>query len=148
MKSLEKLQEFKQQCVELRLIEEEMKPGLDIFEYDALQYTDLLVVERENQLLTEIWELKDEWDENWKSWKDLGFYDLRIEDMDEVAVEFTQRLMNMNKEARQWPIYEFLKLKFAKFRDTMPLITDLRDESIRPRHWNDIRFEVKEEFNE
>jgi len=39
-----------------------MKPGLDIFEYDALQYTDLLVVERENQLLTEIWELKDEWD--------------------------------------------------------------------------------------
>lgn len=54
----------------------------------------------------------------------------------------------MNKDARQWPIYEFLKVKFAQFRDTMPLITDLRDESIRPRHWNDIRFEVKEEFNE
>lgn len=66
-----------------------MKPGLDIFEYDALQYTDLLVVERENQLLTEIWELKDEWDQNWASWKDLGFYDLKIDDMDEVAVEFT-----------------------------------------------------------
>ena len=68
--------------------------------------------------------------------------------MDEVAVEFTQRLLNLNKDARQWPIYEFLKNKFAQFRDTMPLITDLRDESIRPRHWNDIRFEVKEEFNE
>lgn len=48
IKALEKLQEFKQQCAELRLIEEEMKPGLDIFEYDALQYSDLLVVEREN----------------------------------------------------------------------------------------------------
>jgi len=71
-----------------------------------------------------------------------------MEDMDEVAVEFIQRLMNLNKEARQWPIYEFLKQKFAKFRDTMPLLTDLRDESIRPRHWNEIRFEVKEEFNE
>jgi hypothetical protein len=36
VKALEKLQEFKQQCAELRLIEEEMKPGLDIFEYDAV----------------------------------------------------------------------------------------------------------------
>lgn len=62
VKALEKLQEFKQQCSELRLIEEEMKPGLDIFEYDAVQYAELTTVERENQLLTEIWELKDEWD--------------------------------------------------------------------------------------
>jgi len=34
------------------------------------------------------------------------------------------------------------------FRDVLPLALQLRDESIRPRHWNDIRFEVKEEFNE
>jgi hypothetical protein len=39
--------------------------------------------------LTEIWELKEDWDYNWASWKDLSFYDLQIEDMDEVAVEFT-----------------------------------------------------------
>jgi len=63
--------------------------------------------------LTEIWELKEDWDGNWASWKDLSFYDLHIEDMDEVAVEFIQKLLNMNKEARVWPIYEFLKSKFT-----------------------------------
>jgi len=108
----------------------------------------LTTVERENQLLTEIWELKDEWDQNWASWKDVSFYELKIDDMDEVAVEFIQRLQNSNKDVRHWPIYDFLKSKFFGFRDTMPLITDLRDESIRPRHWNELRFEVKEEFNE
>lgn len=148
IKSLEKLQEFKQQCAELRLIEEEMKPGLDIFEYDALQYTELTLVERENQLLNEMWELKEDWDNEWSVWKDLSFGDLKIDDMDEIAVEFTQRLGNMNKDVRHWPIYDFLKIKFLQFRDTMPLISDLRDESMRPRHWNELRFEVKEEFNE
>lgn len=109
---------------------------------------ELTTVERENQLLTEIWELKDEWDQNWAVWKDVSFYELKIDDMDEVAVEFIQRLQNSNKDVRHWPIYDFLKNKFFGFRDTMPLITDLRDESMRPRHWNELRFEVKEEFNE
>jgi hypothetical protein len=89
-----------------------MKPGLDIFEYDALQYTELTLVERENQLLNEMWELKEDWDNEWSVWKDLSFGDLKIDDMDEIAVEFTQRLGNMNKDVRHWPIYDFLKIKF------------------------------------
>jgi hypothetical protein len=32
---LEKLREFKEKCSELRQKEEDMKPGLEIFEYDA-----------------------------------------------------------------------------------------------------------------
>jgi dynein heavy chain len=30
----------------------------------------------------------------------------------------------------------------------MPLISDLRDEAIRERHWKELKFEVKEEFEE
>jgi len=41
-----------------------------------------------------------------------------------------------------------LKSKFGLYREVLPLALQLRDESIRDRHWNDIRFEVKEEFNE
>jgi hypothetical protein len=59
VKPLEKLNEFKNQCLELRQKEEDMKPGLEIFEYDAQQYVELTQVERENQLLTEVWDLKD-----------------------------------------------------------------------------------------
>ena len=41
-----------------------------------------------------------------------------------------------------------MKGKLNLFRETFPLITELKDDSIRQRHWRDIRFEVKEEFNE
>jgi dynein heavy chain len=30
----------------------------------------------------------------------------------------------------------------------MPLISDLRDEAMRERHWKELKFEVKEEFDE
>lgn len=30
----------------------------------------------------------------------------------------------------------------------MPLIIDLRDEAMRDRHWKELRFEVKEDFDE
>lgn len=30
----------------------------------------------------------------------------------------------------------------------MPLIADLRDEAMRERHWKELKFEVKEEFDE
>jgi dynein heavy chain len=30
----------------------------------------------------------------------------------------------------------------------MPLIMDLRDEAMRERHWKELRFEVKDDFDE
>jgi dynein heavy chain len=41
-----------------------------------------------------------------------------------------------------------LKKNMDEFKRTMALLPDLRDESMRTRHWNMLRLEVKEEFNE
>lgn len=61
-KALEKLAQFKADCAEHRNTEEGMKPGLEIFGYDAQQYPELTQVEKENKLLTEVWELKEQFD--------------------------------------------------------------------------------------
>lgn len=105
-------------------------------------------VEKENQLLTDVWELKDAFDTEWLDWKDISFYELNIDEIEQAVIDYYNKLVGMNKEIRQWPVYDFLKSKFILFREVLPLALQLRDESIRPRHWNDIRFEVKEEFNE
>lgn len=54
----------------------------------------------------------------------------------------------MPKEIKPWPIFEFFKNKLMLYRETLPLALLLRHEAIRSRHWDDVRFEVKEEFNE
>ena len=57
--------------------------GLEIFEIEPSNYTDLSKVERENASLAKIWGYKQEWDDKWNNWKDINFYELDLEDMDD-----------------------------------------------------------------
>jgi dynein heavy chain len=148
MKAKEKLLEFKATTRELREKEEEMKFGLDIFEIEPIVYHELSLVEKEMTQLFEIWGVKEEWDGEWDSWKVVSFRELKIDDMDDRAVEFQEKIKNFDKEVRQWGVFDFLKNKIDQFRTAMPLIADLRDEAMRDRHWKELKFEVKEEFDE
>lgn len=144
----EKLAEFKQIVREHREKEEEMKFGLDIFDYEPINYPELNFVEREIRMLEEVWNVKEEWDNEWDEWKMIPFKDLDIDGMDDRAVEFQEKIKNFEKEVRQWGVYEHLKNKIDQFRTAMPIIADLRDDAMRERHWKELKFEVKEEFDE
>ena len=49
---------------------------------------------------------------------------------------------------RDWGVYNHLKNEIDKFRSTMPLLVELRAEAMRERHWKELRFEVKDDFDE
>jgi len=68
--------------------------------------------------------------------------------MDDQTIAYYEKVMELPKEVRSWGIFEFMKAKLMLFRDTFPLITELKDEAIRKRHWDTLRLEVKEEFIE
>lgn len=45
-------------------------------------------------------------------------------------------------------MFTALKTSIDTVRATLPLILDLRDDAMRERHWKELRFEVKEDFDE
>jgi len=49
---------------------------------------------------------------------------------------------------RDWGVYTALKKEIETCRATLPLILDLRDPAMRDRHWKELRFEVKDDFDE
>ena len=57
-------------------------------------------------------------------------------------------MKKLKSKENPWPIYDVVMKTITEFIGTMNLIPDLRDESMRDRHWNLLRLEVKEEFNE
>jgi len=147
-KAFEKLQEFKGHTQELRATEEAMKFGLEIFDIEPMAYPEVTLVEKEIGQLSDIWEVKNEWDKQWEFWKDIKFQDLQIDEMEDVAVDYQEKYRAFDKDVREWGVFVFLKNEVDKFRATMPLIQDLRDESMRERHWKELRFEVKDDFDE
>jgi dynein heavy chain len=147
-RAFEKLTEFAMITKELRDKEEENKFGLDIFGIEPQPYSEITKVEKQIALLREIWNIKAEWDDQWNEYKVIQFGKLQMGLMDDRAFEFFERLRDIDKEIKMWNVYEFLKQKIDVFRSTCPLIVSLRHESMRPRHWKELRFEVKEDFDE
>lgn len=144
----EKVSEYKILTTDLRDREEKMKFGLDIFKIDHPVYPELNFVEKESEMLNKIWMVKEEWDREWESWKSCKFDDLDIQYMDDKAGEFQDKLKNVDREIRSWGVYDTLKNKIESFRQTMPLIMDLRNEAMRDRHWTLLKYEVREEFDQ
>jgi dynein heavy chain len=68
--------------------------------------------------------------------------------MEEIAYDFQEKYRAFDKDVRDWGIYTFLKNDIEKFIKTLPLITDLRDDAMRERHWKELRIEVKDDFDE
>jgi hypothetical protein len=82
--------------------------GLEIFEIEPNSYTDLTKVEKENAALSKIWSIKQEWDNEWNGWKDTNFYELKLEEIDEKAVEVQAKLQSLEKDERKWKVTEFI----------------------------------------
>jgi len=142
------IQEHKLLTKDLRDREEKMKFGLDIFKIDHPVYPELSFVEKECNLLEQIWGIKEAWDREWEAWKSCKFKELDIQDMDDKAGEFQDQIKNVDRETRSWGVYDALKNRIESFRQTMPLIMDLRSEAMRVRHWKQLRTEVRDEFDE
>jgi dynein heavy chain len=125
-----------------------MKFGLEIFDIEPMIYPEVTLVEKEITQLTEIWELKNEWDKQWENWKETNFKDLEIDEMDNVALDYKERYVAFDKDVREWGVFTFLKSQIDNFKLTMPLILELSDPAMRERHWKELRFEVKDDFDE
>jgi dynein heavy chain len=48
---------------------------------------------------------------------------------------FTSRLKKMPKELKQLPPYNFVAEKILTFKESIPLFSELKNESLRDRHW-------------
>merc|ERR1740123_636117 len=70
--------------------------------------------------------------------------------MDELAMKFQTRLRKLqgkDKSVQNWPVFQGMKNDLDLFRSMLPLITNLRQESMRERHFSLIIKEVGEHFD-
>ena len=146
-KAFETIIQFQQECKQLRETEEEMQIGLEIFQMQSDKYEDLARVEKENNSLLNIWNIKQEWDNNWKKWEVVNFYKLDMKEMEDVSTDIQFKVSQLTKEEKKWHVTEHLNDRIYTFLNTIPLFTWLSDESMRDRHWKELQLEIKEEFN-
>ena len=68
--------------------------------------------------------------------------------MEDTSSEIIFKVNQLSKEEKKWKVSEVIYDRIYVFLGTISLITMLRDESMRDRHWKELRVEVKQDFDE
>ena len=60
---------------------------------------------------------------------------MQVDELEEAAGRVGKVVGKLSRDIKTWPVLGWLKDMVDAFKKTMPLITDLRNPSMRQRHW-------------
>eukprot|EP00232_Nephroselmis_pyriformis_P029065 CAMPEP_0182867354 /NCGR_PEP_ID=MMETSP0034_2-20130328/8675_1 /TAXON_ID=156128 /ORGANISM="Nephroselmis pyriformis, Strain CCMP717" /LENGTH=4528 /DNA_ID=CAMNT_0024999703 /DNA_START=83 /DNA_END=13669 /DNA_ORIENTATION=- len=127
--------------------QEELKAGMDIFNMAQPPYKETADTAKELEHLELIWQVIKEWEDSYSVWKDGLFRDIKVEEMEEVAIRIGKRIVKLGRDIKAWLVWGAIRETVDSFKKTMPLITDLRNQAMRPRHWDQLMDQVGERFD-
>ncbi|XP_076804743.1 dynein axonemal heavy chain 2-like [Clavelina lepadiformis] len=147
--ALDVVANFKRGVGDLKLEEVTLRRGLGLFKIEQQSSKDLIALDKDLDNIDQVWELTKEWEALWAEWKVGQFKDLVTNDMEMIAQGLYKKLNRLSRDLKDkhWEIIDSSKNKIDQFKRTMPLITDLKNEAMRERHWAQIKTEVQRPFD-
>ena len=121
--------------------------GLNIFGIASSEHKELTAITRDVDYLHQVWSITIEWKKYWDSWKSGQFADLNVEEMETVAGGYSKKVTKLGRDIKRWKVWEAMKIELDRFRETVPLIQDLRNPALRTRHWAALQEKVGQEFD-
>eukprot|EP00798_Chlamydomonas_sp_ICE-L_P021926 gene21926-28972_t len=147
VEALEYVEQYKQGVLDHRKRGADLKAGMDIFNIPSPSYKDVQAIEKDLDFLEKIWGYVKEWQGLYSTWKDGAFAEIKIEEMEEAAIRIGKNVVKLGRDIKQWPVWSWIKDIIDAFKRTMPLITDLRNPSMRERHWEQLMTEIGTKFD-
>ncbi|XP_052104325.1 dynein axonemal heavy chain 2-like isoform X7 [Mytilus californianus] len=143
------IEAIREQLNTLKKQEQEIRKGLNIFKIDQPPSKEVANLEKDLEHIEQIWSLNKEWEGLWSDWKVSKFEEIKTETMESTAQSMYKKLNRFSKELKDknWEVVESSKNRVDQFKRTMPLVVDLKNPAMRPRHWEKIQTEMQKEFN-
>ena len=135
---IEYLEQAKEDVDELVELAERYTRYQQILKVAVATYDDLEEVRADMDMKSDLWQSIQTWDALTKQWQVAPFDTINADD---IANEVTQYFKIAARAARNLPGNDAapkLKEMVEKFRDTLPVVVNLRCESLKQRHWDRI----------
>ncbi|CAL1538804.1 unnamed protein product [Lymnaea stagnalis] len=147
--ALSAIEQVYSQMETLKEQEQVIRKGLNIFKIEQPPSKDIAALEKDLENLKAVWDLTKDWETNWDNWKSGNFTELETSEMENVSVNLFKQLAKYSRalKDKNWEIVDTSKNKVDQFKRTMPLISDLKNKAMRPRHWTQIQMEMNRTFD-
>ncbi|KAM6297937.1 dynein axonemal heavy chain 10 [Aegotheles albertisi] len=150
-KGLELMTIFEKEVEKLEKIHQELGSVEKLFDLPVTVYPDLVKTQNSMKGLKQIYEIYELQRAAKKEWSQTLWINLNVQVLQEGIEGFLKALRKLPREVRSMPAAFHLEAKMKAFRDSIPLLLELKNEALRERHWQDLmertgtRFEMTTE---
>uniref|UniRef100_A0A2K5DJP1 Dynein axonemal heavy chain 10 n=1 Tax=Aotus nancymaae TaxID=37293 RepID=A0A2K5DJP1_AOTNA len=131
---------------------QELANSEKLFDLPITMYPELLKVQKEMTGLRMIYELYEELKAAKEEWSQTLWINLNVQFLQEGIEGFLRALRKLPRPVRGLSVAYYLEAKMKAFKDSVPLLLDLKHEALRDRHWKELMektsvfFEMTETF--
>lgn len=92
-------------------------------------------------MLHSLWKLVNKWDNIWKHYKIMTFWDIQVSDLKADVDIIYNKFNNLINELKnkKWEVIETTRNNIDEFRYLLPMVDDLKNPAMKIRHWDEIR---------
>ncbi|KAL8568337.1 Dynein heavy chain 6, axonemal [Nucella lapillus] len=140
-KLLNQMDELQQRAFTYKSYQKNFK--VEVTKFDALEEAHA-----ELKLKDLLWKAIDEWDNHLQDWTSAKFNNLDPEEMNQTTMKYAKNVMQLEKGLPPNGVVPLLKDKVDQMRDRLPVIADLRNPTLKARHWEVIEEVLDFKFTE
>ncbi|XP_077015711.1 dynein axonemal heavy chain 10 isoform X3 [Tamandua tetradactyla] len=151
-KGAELLGTFDRELIKHERNRQELANAEKLFDLPITMYPELLKVQKEMAGLKMIYELYEGLKLAKEEWSQTLWINLNIQFLQEGIEGFLKALRKLPRQVRSLSVAYYLEAKMKAFKDSIPLLLDLKHEALRDRHWKELMektgvfFEMTETF--
>jgi dynein heavy chain len=139
--------EYTKKLAEMNATREDLVLAQQLFNLDLTSYPELAYLDGELKELALLYDFYSDMTSSITTWSSTLWVDLDIGILIEGADVYAQKKMKLPKHLRTRPPYSKLEEAVDAFKDSIPLIQDLKNDALRDRHWNKLMEVTGKEFD-
>uniref|UniRef100_UPI00398F6830 dynein axonemal heavy chain 10 isoform X2 n=1 Tax=Pristiophorus japonicus TaxID=55135 RepID=UPI00398F6830 len=143
---LEILGKFENEVEELERNRQELANAEKLFDLSITLHPELLSVQKEIKGLRQIYDIYKAQRIAKAEWSETLWVDLNVQLLQEGIDGFLKAFRKLPKEVRTLSVGFCLESQMKEFKDSIPLLLDLKHEALRERHWRTLMASTETEF--
>lgn len=109
-----------------------------LFNLPPTSFSDLYFVEEEMVKLTELYGVYAAMKESLKKWSSMLWAELEVGTLNRGIATYSKTLKKMDKPLVKMHVYKKITIRVSGFKDSIPLLTSLKNDALRERHWKEL----------
>jgi dynein heavy chain len=135
---LELLEEYHKTLHTMNSKKQELSNAENLFNLPVTIYPKLTELEEEIEKLSSIYRLYSEFKEFEEAQATTLWAELNVETLQEGITDLEKRCKKFNKELKERATFKKVEGVVLDFKESIPLIVNLKNDSMKPRHWETI----------